>query len=168
MTHCIQHVQSFHGFTNELLQLQVRSGLKSVRRGRVALLLLSLSMWQEVYHVSRSWEERSRTGEHFHIFSVKSGWFGTQIIVVSRWWTLKTWLWLFFLSHQQLLICGFEWNISTTIGLTAIKSGSDVHAPLRMNGTYPGDPFSPAQSSFQFGFMTKNLENKRQRSASEW
>lgn len=52
MTHCIQHVQSLYGFVNELLKLQVRSGLQGVRKDRVKLLLLSLSTWQEIYHVS--------------------------------------------------------------------------------------------------------------------
>lgn len=152
MTHCIQHVQSFYGFVNELLKLQVRSGLQGeVTVAESEYVASSISC----FTFMRGKATNRWTFSHIQ-WNIWMDWC-SDIRGAQMMYARDSILWLFLLKHQQLLINGFERNISTTTGWTAIKSGSDVHAPLRMNCKYPGDPFSRAQSPFQFGFMTKKL-----------
>ncbi len=43
-------------------------------------------------------------------------------------------LWFFLKCHHEAdIVGGFEWNISTTTWWTAMKSGTHIHVPLRMN-----------------------------------
>lgn len=60
-------------------------------------------------------------------------------------------------------ICGFEWNISTTIGWVAMKLGTDIHDSLRMNWNNFDDPLtSPlAPSSGQTFHLSDTLASNQ-------
>ncbi len=55
----------------------------------------------------------------------------------------------FFLQrHRDVNVCGFEWNVSVTMGWIVVKFGTDILAPLRMNCNNFGDPI--LRSKFHF------------------
>ncbi len=59
-------------------------------------------------------------------------WFPETSMVPRGWILLTLMILLLFLeSHDEVHICGFEWNISTIIGW--MKFGSDIHVPWRIN-----------------------------------
>lgn len=71
---------------------------------------------------------------------------------------------LFVLRHHEIYIWGFDWNVSTTTGLTVMKFAADIHVPMRMNFNIFDHPLTfhvvassgPYFNFLYFGFMTKH------------
>ena len=55
-------------------------------------------------------------------------------------------------AHHTVNICGFEWNVSATIWLTVVTSGSDIHVHSRMTCDNFGDLNSCSSTSFKSNF----------------
>lgn len=62
-------------------------------------------------------------------------WHFVQTVVAPRGRSLT------FERHNEAAICGFEWNVSTTIGWFALKFHAGLHAPPRQNYNSINDPW---------------------------
>ncbi len=60
-------------------------------------------------------------------------WMGTNLCADIHGSQMMNPILLFSSRHHGVIICDFEWNVSTTIGWIVVRFVTQIHAPLTMN-----------------------------------